>query len=95
MRAAYIFLDLNNRISVSDWGPALMGLSDGIKQIVMFIAMLVIFLNTGEEVSAKGYQGAAIVLLVLATWLVMFCCSRFMPEVYQFHRLRIQTQVSM
>ncbi|KAK9813846.1 hypothetical protein WJX73_001548 [Symbiochloris irregularis] len=89
---AYCFLDLNNRISVSNWGPALMGLSDGIRQIVMFVAMLVIFLNTGNEIAVRGYQIAAIVLLVMATWLVLFCGSRLLPQVYSYHTLRFKTQ---
>lgn len=92
--AAYCFLDLSNRISVSNWGPALMGLSDGIKQILFAIAMLVVFLNTGQEVTVRGYQIAAIVLLVIATWLVLFCCSRLLPRVYTYHTLRFRTQVN-
>lgn len=70
-----------------------MALSDGIRQTAMFIAMLVILLYTGEEVVARGYQGTAVVLLVLATWLVMFCSSRFLPPVYRYHTLRIKSQV--
>ena len=88
----YIFLDQRNRISVSDWGPALMGLSDGVRLTVLFFAMLAILLNDGKDISALAYKCVATGMLVTAVWMILFTASFALPSVFRYYQLRIRHQ---
>ncbi|KAK9823356.1 hypothetical protein WJX72_002143 [[Myrmecia] bisecta] len=91
----FIFVDQRNRVSVSEFGPALMGISDGIKTAMIFCAMLVILIQQGRNIPLSGYHSFGIILLVTAVWLLLFILSDAMPAIFRYFHLTIRGQVTL
>ncbi|KAK9817284.1 hypothetical protein WJX72_012213 [[Myrmecia] bisecta] len=91
----FIFVDQRNRVSVSEFGPALMGLSDGIKTGMIFCAMLVILVQQGRNIPLSGYHSFGIILLATAVWLLLFILSDAMPAIFRYFHLTIRGQVML
>ncbi|KAK9845225.1 hypothetical protein WJX81_000502 [Elliptochloris bilobata] len=101
----FILLERKNRFSVSQWGPALMGFTDATRYLVLFLAFLALYLGIAKTqegdftIDARVYQGGAMALLVLATWLLMWfsdvCGSGLLSAHYTHFRLRLRSQLGL
>jgi hypothetical protein len=86
-----IFLNIEGKVSVSQYGISLMGVSDVFRYLMIFIVYTQ--RPTGGEWSTPSMIGVRCLFLVLSTWLLMyFVAPGSLPLHFTYYRLKFKGQ---